>query len=129
MSKGTHLLIDCRNVSREVCLDDASMLDALAQAARRAGATVLSQVRYKFGEDSPPGFAAVVLLDESHCTAHSYADDRLIALDVFTCADTRPRDVLAYIQELVDLGDVTVREVRRFFDGKVLDPSGQEISL
>ena len=27
-----------------------------------AGATVISQVRYRFGSESPPGFAAVVLL-------------------------------------------------------------------
>jgi len=86
----------------------------MAVAAERAGATVVSQVRYHFGHNSPPGFTAVVLLDESHCTAHTYADLGLIALDVFTCGSTEPRDVLAYLREEVDLGEVTIREVGRF---------------
>ncbi len=126
MSKGSHLLVDCRNVAREVCLNDGLVLDAMAHAARRAGATVLSQVRYHFGHDSPPGFTAAVLLDESHCTAHSYADDGLIALDVFTCGATDPYDVLSYIRQIVDLGDVTTRMVGRFHEGDSPSPSWGE---
>ncbi|HNR32655.1 MAG TPA: S-adenosylmethionine decarboxylase, partial [Candidatus Hydrogenedentes bacterium] len=65
MHKGKHLLIDCRNVSRELCLNDKLVLSVMARAAERAGSTVVSQIRYKFGSDSPPGFAAVIMLDES----------------------------------------------------------------
>ena len=117
MHKGKHLLIDCRNVARAVCLDDKLVLNAMARAAERAGATVISQIRYKFGQDSPPGFTAIVMLDESHCSAHTYADLGLIAMDVFTCGSTEPREVLRYIREEVDLGDVTVREELRFAAG------------
>ena len=114
MYKGKHLLIDCRNVPREVCLDDALLLDAMAEAARSAGATVVAQTRYRFGHNSPPGFAAVVMLDESHCSAHSYADLGLMALDIFTCGSTDPYRVLAFLKEKVDLGDVSVTELHRF---------------
>lgn len=86
----------------------------MARAATRAGATVISQVRYHFGHNSPPGFTAMVLLDESHISAHCYADLGLIALDVFTCGSTNPRDVLRFMREDVDLGDVTIREMPRF---------------
>jgi len=86
----------------------------MARAAERAGATVISQVRYKFGSDSPPGFAALVMLDESHCSAHTYADLGLIAMDIFTCGKTDPRIVFRYIREELDLGDVTIRELPRF---------------
>jgi len=106
--------MDCRNVARTLCLDDKRVLNVMARSAERAGATVVSQVRCKFGHESPPGFTAVVLLDESHCSAHTYADLGLIAMDVFTCGDTNPRDVLRYIQEELDLGDVTITEVSRF---------------
>ena len=118
MERGKHLLVDCRNVSRDVCLNDGAMLGAMARAANRAGANVISQVRYQFGHNSPPGFTAVVVLDESHCSAHTYADLGLIALDVFTCGHTDPADVLAYLREEIDLGDVSIRELPRF----VLDP-------
>lgn len=114
MYRGKHLLIDCRNVPRAVCLDDKAVLKAMAKSAERAGATVISQVRYHFEHNSPPGFTAMVLLDESHCSAHSYADLGLIALDVFTCGDTDPFMVLEYMREELDLGEVAVREVGRF---------------
>jgi S-adenosylmethionine decarboxylase len=114
LTKGRHLLIDCRNVPREVCLDDRGMLEAMGRAAASAGATVISQVRYRFGHDSPPGFAAVVLLDESHVSAHSYADLNMVALDVFTCGATDPRHVFELLRTEVDLGETDVREVDRF---------------
>ncbi len=119
MARGKHLLIDCRNVSRELLLDDEKVLDVMARAAKKAGSTVISQIRYKFGPDSPPGFTAIVMLDESHCSAHCYADLGLMAMDVFTCGKTDPRDVLRYISEELDLGDVTVEEQLRFVDDSV----------
>jgi len=121
--KGKHLLIDCRHVPREVCLDDKRILDVMARAAERAGATVISQVRYRFGDDSPPGFTAFVLLDESHCSAHAYADLGLIALDVFTCGTTDPLEVLEYIRSEIDLGEITMRDLPRF---AVAEPSSAE---
>jgi S-adenosylmethionine decarboxylase len=90
------------------------MLNVLAASAEKAGANVLSQIRYKFGSDSPPGFACAVLLDESHCTAHSYADLGLVAMDLFTCGNTDPRTVIEFVLDEIDLGDVEVRELPRF---------------
>ena len=102
----------------ELSEDDQATLatNAEAKAAELAGATVVAQARYHFGHNSPPGFTAVVLLDESHCSAHSYADLGLIALDIFTCGGTNPLDVLGYLQQEVDLGDVSIRQVGRFAD-------------
>jgi S-adenosylmethionine decarboxylase len=114
LHKGKHLLIDCRRVSRELCLNDKLFLDVMARAAERAGSTVISQIRYKFGSDSPPGFTAVVMLDESHCSAHAYADLGLVAMDVFTCGKTDPVRVFQFIREELDLGEVSVREFNRF---------------
>ena len=86
----------------------------MAKAAELAGATVISQVRYHFGHDSAPGFTAAILLDESHCTAHSYSEDGLMALDIFTCGSTDPNDVLRYLLKEIDLGDVKIQECDRF---------------
>jgi S-adenosylmethionine decarboxylase len=119
LQRGHHLLVDCRNVARELCLSDKLIMDVMARSAERAGANVVSQIRYKFGLDSAPGFTAVVMLDESHCSAHTYADLGLIAMDIFTCGKTDPQQVLEYIREEVDLGDVTITDMPRF----ILDES------
>ena len=86
----------------------------MARAARRAGATVISQVRYRFGHESAPGFTAMVMLDESRCSAHSYADLRQIALDIFTCGKTSPQTILDHLREEIDLGSITTRQLERF---------------
>jgi S-adenosylmethionine decarboxylase len=114
LEKGHHILIDCRNVPRDVCLDDGRMLDVMARSAAKAGMHVISQVRYHFGHNSAPGFTCVCLLDESHVSAHTYADLGLIALDVFTCGKTDPARILDFMREELDLGDVTMKKLPRF---------------
>ena len=114
LNKGKHLIIDCKNVDRNVCLDDKSMMNAICNAVIKAGSTILSTSRHRLGHNSPPGFACVVALDESHCSAHSYADDGLIAIDIFTCGKTDPMDVLTFIQEEINLGDVSFQIINRF---------------
>jgi S-adenosylmethionine decarboxylase len=121
LAKGKHLLIDCSGVDRQLCLNDGLVLDVMARAASRAGAQVISQVRYQFGHASPPGFTAVVVLDESHCSAHAYADEGKMALDIFTCGGTDPWKVLEYVLADIDLGHIEVQERPRFDTG-VGDP-------
>lgn len=114
MHKGQHLLIDCRDVPRDVCLDDRRWLESMAEGARLAGSTVISQIRYQFGQDSPAGCTAVVMLDESHCSVHTYADLGLVAMDVFTCGTTRPVDIWNHVRSAMGLDDADVRMVERF---------------
>lgn len=49
------------------------------------------------------GFTSVILLNESHLTAHAYTKRGLLAIDCFTCGDTNPSAVVAYIRnEILD---------------------------
>lgn len=86
----------------------------MAEAAEEAGSTVISQIRYKFGIDSPPGCTAIVMLDESHCSVHTYADLGLIAMDVFTCGTTDPRQIWENLRSRLGLTHYTVSCVHRF---------------
>ena len=114
MHKGRHLLIDCCGVPRELCINDQLLLESMARAATEAGATVISQIRYRFGDDSPPGCTAIVMLDESHISVHTYADLGLLALDVFTCGDTDPMNVWRLLSERLGIEASSLRNVSRF---------------
>lgn len=48
--------------------------------------------------ESPPGFTAVVLIDESHVTAHNYSDRGWLAIDIFTCGGSSTANVAASIE-------------------------------
>ena len=60
---------------------------------------VHSHVEVFDGSESPSGFAAVVLIDESHVTAHCYSDEGLLAIDVFTCGPHDPEHIVELIHE------------------------------
>ena len=91
---GVHILLDYTEFLPTVEKDGAWMLDILRQSVRDAGVReVHSHVEEFDGEVSPLGFAAVVLIDESHASAHCYSERGLLAIDVFTCGDHDPEVV------------------------------------
>jgi S-adenosylmethionine decarboxylase len=52
--------------------------------------------------ESPPGFTAVLLIDESHVTAHCYSDRGWLAIDVFTCGGSDPAVLAAAIRRRIE---------------------------
>lgn len=67
-------------------LDDVAQIQSLMlEAARVAGATVVSSQFHKF---APQGVSGVVLIAESHIAIHTWPERGYAALDLFTCGDT-----------------------------------------
>ena len=88
---GGHILLDYTGYASPADNDGEWMLQVLRDSVRRAGIReVHSHVAQFNGADSPPGFAAVVLIDESHVSAHCYSDRGLLAIDIFTCGGSDP---------------------------------------
>ena len=86
---------------KQVCIDYSNcdfieqkkhgtwMLNLMQYAVKSAGVReVHAHVEEFDGTLSPTGFAAVVLLDESHVSAHCYYDKGILAIDAFTCGDS-----------------------------------------
>eukprot|EP00928_Gymnodinium_smaydae_P048916 TRINITY_DN32777_c0_g1_i1.p1 TRINITY_DN32777_c0_g1~~TRINITY_DN32777_c0_g1_i1.p1 ORF type:complete len:190 (+),score=19.34 TRINITY_DN32777_c0_g1_i1:49-618(+) len=88
--RGNHKILDINNAVvvgdvEDVRAKATELVEAMAQAARDEGPTVImTHIEVFDGSVSPPGFASVVLLDESHLSAHSYSDTGLLAIDAFT---------------------------------------------
>ena len=90
-ARGGHVVLDYIRYSPPVQGDGDWMLQLLRDCVHRAGAReVHSHVAQFDGTESPPGFAAVVLIDESHVSAHCYSKSGLLAIDIFTCGDSDP---------------------------------------
>jgi len=90
------------------------VLSIMREAVAQSSATeVHSRVVAFDGSTSPPGFAAVVLIDESHITAHHYADRGMLALDCFTCGDTDPGQIADFIHHALMQGAPELHLVRR----------------
>ena len=89
-SKGRHITLDYSGFKG----DGNWVLDILQSAVAKSNAReVHAHVSIFDGSLSPLGFAAVVLIDESHVSAHCYADEGILAVDCFTCGNVDPADI------------------------------------
>ena len=95
---GQHIFLDFTGYEAPVAEDGAWMLDVLERAVAQSDArNVHAHVAQFDGSVSPPGFAAVVLLDESHVSAHCYSEQGWLAIDCFTCGGTDPFNIVDFI--------------------------------
>lgn len=118
MENGIEVRKDLADVDRSLLLDSERMAEICVKAAIEAGATVRKVIHADLGADSPPGLTVAVLLDESHITAHSYADEGLLALNAFTCGKRAdPQKVIDAIQRAVG-GREVFSDVTPRFDSK-----------
>ncbi len=96
---GKHVFLDFVGYEPQSQTDGAWMLDLLERAVERSEArNVHAHVAQFDGSVSPIGFAAVVLLDESHVTAHCYSEKGWLAIDCFTCGESDPSVIADFIQ-------------------------------
>ena len=114
---GYHILLDMSGVNPSTCEDDAFLLGILRNAAEKSGSAIINTVRYHFGHISPPGCSVFIMLDESHVSAHSYAEHGLIAFDIFVCGKTarqKADTIREMILKSVPCANVVQQEVCRF---------------
>ena len=113
-SAGAHVLLDYVDYLSPREDDGNWVLSLLRESVRESGVReVHSHVESFDGDTSPPGFASVVLIDESHVSAHCYSERGLLAVDVFTCGVHDPDSLADSINERLLSGIPTLRLVSR----------------
>ena len=94
-SHGTHIFVDYTGFFPEIEDLGEKILSLMENIIDRSTANrVHSHVEIFDGKTSPPGFAAVVLLDESHFTAHCYSSKVWLSIDCFTCGATDTNSII-----------------------------------
>jgi len=122
-SHGTHVFLDYTGYEYAEVKQGEWILKILQEAVAHANAReVHAHVAPFDGSISPLGFAAVVLIDESHVTAHCYSERGWLAIDCFTCGESDPNLMADYIQEqlietMPKLQLMQRQEVGRFLHG------------
>lgn len=106
--RGHHVLLDYV-IDTLPAADElaAWLMNVLETAIRAQSINIVHQHCEVFdGSASPPGFAAVLLLDESHCSAHCYSELGMLAIDVFSCGQVACPKTTA----VADAVDAALRE-------------------
>tara|TARA_B100000212_G_scaffold91732_1_gene67341 strand:+ start:896 stop:1288 length:393 start_codon:yes stop_codon:yes gene_type:complete len=96
---GKHIFLDYTGFYPPPTFSGVEMLQLMKNAVENSGAReVHAHVETFDGSISPLGFAAVVLIDESHVSAHCYSERGLLAIDAFTCGETDPDSIVSQLK-------------------------------
>lgn len=95
-----------------VVLDDLDRLQEIFRtAAEKAGATIVSTTSHRY---APQGVSVMVVIAESHVSAHTWPEYGYAAVDFFTCGDSvDPHKGLDYIRQELGATDAHVQEIAR----------------
>ena len=96
----------------EAALADAAAIESvMVEAARLAGATIVTQAFHEF---SPHGVSGVVVIAESHLAIHTWPEHGYAAVDLFTCGDgVSAERAFEHIRARLGAGQVSTMELRR----------------
>ena len=114
-SHGKHVYVDYVDFQPLGQSEDGQwILQILQNAVETCGIReVHAHVEVFDGDVSPPGFAAVVLIDERHVSAHCYSDRGWLAIDAFTCGDHDPEKIVDIIHENLISASPNITQLRR----------------
>lgn len=111
MAPGLHVLADFNDCDRAALDDEPRVKQAMLEAARLAGATVITDFIHRF---SPHGLSGVVVIAESHLTIHTWPELGYAAVDLFTCGTTlRPEAALDHLARVLGARHHTVSTAQR----------------
>jgi len=90
-SLGRHLLIEYYGCSPDVINNQELVRAALLEAAKRANATIVTDIFHTF---NPQGISGVIVIAESHIAVHTWPEHGCASVDVFSCGDKMTPDVI-----------------------------------
>lgn len=103
-------LVDATYGDGAVLGDVVRLESAAREAVEAAGGHVLTDSHVVF----PNGAVTLVLiLAESHLSLHTWPEENLVAIDLFSCGAIEGRIVIDRLAAAFGLGDVPVREIDR----------------
>ncbi len=94
---GQHLLVDLKNVSPSFLNSERRLSSAMVSSVQAAGLTMLS---YHCHSLVPSGVSCVGVLLESHISFHTWPEEGVITLDLFTCGENPLLPVVSVLEEL-----------------------------
>lgn len=81
---GRHLFASYFHCDTAALGNHEMLRENLIKAVKLSGANLLQFIDHQF---HPQGYAAVMLLSESHASIHTYPEHEACFIDIFTCGD------------------------------------------
>jgi len=88
-------------------------VEVFKKAAVAADSEVLATKYHIFEPPREPGTTAFVMLDASHFSIHTYADENIGAMDLFTCSRKDLGDALDLIMKEFQLTEANIKSIKK----------------
>lgn len=79
---GKHVIIDLSGCNSEIIRNCKLIHDTLVEAAEMARLTVIGIMDHRF---MPEGYTAVLMLEESHLSIHTWPEHNYASIDLYSC--------------------------------------------
>ena len=118
---GRHCIAELYDGCPKKLNSESFIREALTEAAKRSGATLLSLTSHNF---TPQGVTALALLSESHLSIHTWPELGYAAVDAFTCGvHTDPKVACLYLKDAFAAEHITLKMLKRAIPSINLDRS------
>ena len=97
--KGSHVLADFTGIFGDEYTTGEFVYMLMIKAIAQTTMKIVHKHLEILNKDTPPGFTAMLLLDSSHFSAHSYTTEGLLSCDIYTCGPTNTLEVMNYFKE------------------------------
>lgn len=108
-SKRYHVIIDITNIPHERTLNKEGLEGFLNSLPGKIGMKVLNKPIVIEGVEINPGLTGFVIIDFSHCSAHTFSKYNEALVDVFSC---KPYDQDELIEVVLNYFEVDKRHAR-----------------
>jgi len=111
---GHQILIDLIGVDTSICLDSELWLNSFESICMKYGFTVIDKNSHVFKNPQQPGLTAFLLLDSSHFSVHTYADQGIAAVDLFACTNLPLDNLVNDLLTILKIPDKCVTDYQSF---------------
>jgi len=105
-ANGIHIIADFKGMKNPFLI-----ADDFTAAAKQTGATIEAEAHKSF---EIGGITSVILLSESHLSAHTWPEQNYMAVDVFTCGDNcDPLKAIEFLSDKTGTIEIHIRIIGR----------------
>lgn len=119
-----HLIIDGFGKNKNILQDENFIYDLLDTYPAKIGMTKISgPVVFRYSGKKPEdwGVSGLVFIAESHIGLHTFVERKFINIDVFSCKDFDPKQVMNDLKEKFELVRMRTSVVRRDWEPAELE--------
>ena len=95
-------------------LNDNDMLhDLMYDAVNKAGCTAVGSVSHCY---NPRGYSAVIIIQESHLSVHTWPEHKMISIDTYVCGEESKimvNKIISHFKEVLNPCSITEAEMFR----------------